>query len=391
VTQSTASTFIPGFNFITPLALAAGTPNFTNASPSTVGMQGLTNLGVGTTDGSGLGGFVLQGASNTVNILVRALKTQGRIDILNATNIQLLDNQQGIVSVGQIYPYITGATTTALGTVTPTITYRTDVGVTLQVTPRINPDGRVLMRVEPSVIEPIAATISIGSGLNATAFTNQAIQTTILAEDGETVVIGGLISKNSTKTENKIPFFGDLPYVGALFRYRTQVQLKQELIIVLTPHIIRNACEADQVSRERAKFMDWNLKDVKKVWGSEGMNLLDSQYGKEKDKGKGPSCPADFVVPRAEPIPPPQKQPVPPTGPMPQTLPPGGGITGLDAPGTQPSIGSFHPLPPAVPQSLPSPSINSVMTQPPVDLPLPPVNPVNLPPVQAAPDTQNVR
>ncbi len=405
VTQATNAVFIPGFNFNSAQANNAGPSNYTNASPQTVALQGLSNLGVGRTDANGLGGFVFSGMSNTVNVLVRALKTQGRIDILNTANLMLLDNQQGIVSVGQIFPYITGATTTALGTVTPTITYRTDVGVTLQVTPRINPDGRVLMRVEPSVIEPIATPISIGSGLNATAFTNQAIQTTILADDGETVVIGGLISKNSTRTENKIPFFGDLPYVGALFRYRTQVQEKQELIIVLTPRIIRNACEADRVSADRAKYMNINLKDVKKI-GTEGMNILDPQYG--KDKGSGANCPADLAVPPTETMP----QPLPPTVPAPRQLPPGGGITTLPAnpavPSTLPSINSV--MTPGVGQIAPAapPSINSVMTPgvgqiapsaspsnnsaapaalppinsvtAPVDMPLPPVNPVALPP-----------
>ena len=234
-------------------------------------MQGLSSLGLGTTDSNGLGGLLLQGASNSVSFLIRALQTQGRIDILNTANLQTLDNQMGIVSVGQIYPYVTGGQFTALGTFQPNITYRTDVGVTLQVTPRISPEGRVLMRVEPSIIEPETTPISLGNGLTATAFSNQAIQTTILAEDGETVVIGGLLAKNSVRSENKIPFFGDLPYVGALFRYRTQTQNKTELIIVLTPHIIRTtACDAARmIASERLKMMDLNLKDVReRLWGN---------------------------------------------------------------------------------------------------------------------------
>jgi len=274
VTQATNITAVPGLNFNNTQAINGGLPQFNLASPSTVAFQGLGSLGVGRANASGIGGFVFSGASDTVNVLIRALKTQGRIDILNAPNLQTLDNQIGFVTVGQIFPYITGGQFTALGTFQPNITYRTDVGVTLQVTPRISPEGRILMRVEPSVIQPLDTQVPLGNGLFATAFSNQVVQTTVLAEDGETVVIGGLITKNSTRQENKIPFFGDLPYVGAAFRYRTQAMEKRELIIVLTPRIIRTPEDADRFAIDRFKQMDWNLKDVEKAYGKENMSLI---------------------------------------------------------------------------------------------------------------------
>ena len=92
--------------------------------------------------------------------------------------------------------------------------------MTMRVTPRVNPDGKVLMRVEPQVSSVSPTPVSLGNGINAPAFNVQTVQTTVLASDGETIVLGGLISKQDQRNENGIPFFKDIPYVGALFRYR---------------------------------------------------------------------------------------------------------------------------------------------------------------------------
>ncbi|MCE9530042.1 MAG: hypothetical protein K8T89_02720 [Planctomycetes bacterium] len=315
VTQATSITAVPGlaFNNVT-----SGLPQFNLASPQTVAFQGLGNLGVGRASSSGIGGFVFSGASDTVNILVRALKVQGRIDILNTPNIQTLDNQTGVVTVGQIYPYVNGGQFTALGTFQPQIVYRDDVGVTLRVTPRISPEGRILMRVEPSIIQPLDSPISLGNGFNATAFAAQIIQTTILADDGETVVIGGLITKTNSRQENKIPFFGDLPYVGALFRYRTQSQEKRELIVILTPRIIRTPDDADRVALEHMKRMDWNLKDVDKMYGRDKLYALPRKDDKDKE-----DCMPDIVAPAFQQLPDPTVLPKPEAKPAPGA----GGVT----------------------------------------------------------------
>ena len=98
------------------------------------------------------------------------------------------------------------------------VEYR-QIGVTMRVTPRINPDGKVLMRVEPQVSSVSPTPISLGNGIQAPAFNIQTVQTTVLASDGETIVLGGLISKQDNRDQNGIPFLEDIPYAGALFRY----------------------------------------------------------------------------------------------------------------------------------------------------------------------------
>src|SRR5205814_10651215 len=119
-------------------------------SPGVVGFQGLNNLGVGRSNANGVGGFVFSAASNTFNLLIRALKTQGRIDILSRPQVQTTDNQTAYLNIGQDIPYVSATTIVGGGLASNTVTYRS-VGVILQVTPRISPDGTVIMRVIPEV------------------------------------------------------------------------------------------------------------------------------------------------------------------------------------------------------------------------------------------------
>jgi hypothetical protein len=178
--------------------------------------------------------------------------------------VTVLDNQIGTVNVGGLYPYVTGGQFTALGTFQPQIAQQ-QIGTTLEVNPRISPDGRVLMRVAPSIVAPQASLIQLGNGQFATAFSQQTVQTTVSVMDGETIVLGGLITKTDNRTENKVPWLGDLPYIGAAFRFRSQTQERRELLVILTPHVIRNCADSERLLIEEARKMSWRLKDVDAV------------------------------------------------------------------------------------------------------------------------------
>ena len=258
----------PGFNFNTTAAL----PNTTNAQPTTVGFQGLGNLGVGRAGASGAGGFVFSAASDTVNVLVRALKQQGRIDLMSRPQLTLTDNQTGFFQVGSQFPRITTSTLTGVGTAQQSIEY-VDIGIVLRVTPRISPDGKVLMRVEPQISSANPVQVNLGGNTSASPIDIQTVQTTVLASDGETVMLGGLISKRDLKNENKIPVFGDIPYIGSLFRYRTQQQQKRELIFIMTPHIVRNEADRAKVLAEEAKKISWSKRDLAEIHGH-GLDVL---------------------------------------------------------------------------------------------------------------------
>lgn len=272
---------IPGFNFNTTAALpnstltGPGTPVPRSNSPGIVGFQGLGNLGVGrASPTANIGGLVLSAASDTFTMLIRALKMQGRLDVLSRPQIMTLDNQTAALLIGQNVPYLSGSNVTATGVISNSI-LRRDVGVLLRVTPRITPDGKVLMRVFPEVssVDPIP--VNLGNGQIGTSFNTQEIETTVVASDNETVIIGGLIQTIDIKRENKVPGLGDLPYVGAAFRYRTQSRDKKELLVILTPHIVRSQEDMARVLAEEARRMDWIAGDVCRVHGPGGLeNVL---------------------------------------------------------------------------------------------------------------------
>ena len=262
--NSITQTVNPGFAF-NNVALPAGNTSVVN--PGVVGFQGLNNLGVGRiSPTNGVGGFVFSAASDSFNLLVRALSVQSRLDVLSRPQIMTLDNQIALINVGKEIPIVTGTTVTATGLVTQNIDRR-QVGVILQVTPKIGPDGQIQMRIIPEVSSVDPVPVNLGNGNISTALDIQHLETTVTAYDGETIVLGGLITKANAKTENKIPWLGDLPGVGALFRYRTQNKLKKELLIIMTPHVVRNRADADRILAEESRKMDWVLGDAIKMQG----------------------------------------------------------------------------------------------------------------------------
>ena len=263
----------PGYNFANPLL-----PMGANAvaDPGVVGFQGINSLGTGRTStfNNQVGGFVFSGAADSFNLLIRALKTQSRIDVLSRPQVTTLDNQQARVFVGMDYPLVLGSNVTATGVVSNNISYR-PIGIEMIVTPKITPDNRVIMRLAPSVSRArTLPNVSLGSGVTATAIDQETVETTVVAMDNETVALGGMITRLDEKNENKIPWFGDLPVVGSAFRFRNQRKEKNELIIVMTPHIVRNKWDAARVLVEESRRMDWVLGEVAKIHGSQGPNPL---------------------------------------------------------------------------------------------------------------------
>src|SRR5207248_601192 len=133
---------VPGYNFNNTPYQALPLGNSSLVGSGLTGIQSLTNFATGrVSPNSSIGGFVFSASSNSFSLLVRALKTQGRIDILSRPQITTLDNQTATMLVGQRVPYISSTNVTSTGLVTNGITYQ-NVGVSLAVTPRIGPDGK---------------------------------------------------------------------------------------------------------------------------------------------------------------------------------------------------------------------------------------------------------
>jgi Bacterial type II and III secretion system protein len=125
------------------------------------------------------------------------------------------------------------------------------------------------MRVVPEVSAATQTTIQVSTGVFATAFDVQTVETTCIVQDGETVCLGGMISTRDLKTENKVPWVGDLPWIGAAFRFRTQAKTKKELVCILTPHVMRNPLTRGENFVRNVTKMDWMLPEVAKIYGIE--------------------------------------------------------------------------------------------------------------------------
>ncbi len=184
-------------------------------------------------------------ASRNINGVIEALKTVGRTNIISSPRITVLNNEEAKVLVGTKQPYISDTTTVASGDnpiTSETITY-VDVGVELTVTPTINEEGFVTMRIKPKISSVTDELGTTGARDSIPIVSTSESETTVMVKDGTTIVIAGLIEDRDQIDEEKIPFFGDIPLIGPLLfgnktKGSTSVPEKKELVIFLTPYII---------------------------------------------------------------------------------------------------------------------------------------------------------
>ncbi|HVX10337.1 MAG TPA: secretin N-terminal domain-containing protein [Pirellulales bacterium] len=283
---------------------------------SQLGSQALSNFGLGRTNSTlGYGGLVLSLSSDTVNFLLRALRERDRLDVLSRPQIMTLDNQPAYIVVGQRVPLL-GSSTIGITGATTGVTY-TPVGLIVAVTPRITPDNLVVMEIdaEKSLLGPIAQGIPVGFGALGQVLRQPVInltqaQTTISAMDGQTVVFGGMISQSSQVIQRRVPGLSEIPILGRLFRYDYQNGNKSELLIIMTPHIIRNQADAERVKRAEAGRISWCLADVAKVHGDGGLrNRHDEWLDKEIPTIYPDMDPTGNVAPGTEQVPTPIGEP----------------------------------------------------------------------------------
>jgi len=189
---------------------------------------------------------------------LRAIATAGKVEVLSRPSILARDGQPATILVGQKVPLITGVSYTAVGSSTipiNNVTY-TPVGIQVNVTPYISPDGYVEMIVTPqdSEIDP-TQTEPIASGVNAPVIDTRTADTVVVTPDGEPVVIGGLMVNSKTSSNSKIPLLGDIPLLGTLFSHKTASNAKNELMIFLTPHIVRLPSQLPALAASEQKQM----------------------------------------------------------------------------------------------------------------------------------------
>jgi type IV pilus assembly protein PilQ len=226
-----------------------GTGTKGNVVPDADGSMGtlqdsLFDLGaskIGTTPVGALGMTLAKGADYVLNLEVQALQTDGRGESISNPRVMTMNRCTAHIVQGVQVPYVTLPATAAAGaassTSVPTVTFK-DATLALNVTPQITPSGSVLMNL---VIKKDNVNEAASVGLNGNkVLDKREIQTSVLVEDGETIVLGGVYEDDDSLTKNKIPFFADLPWIGDMFTNKSSKNNKKELLIFVTPKIIKD-------------------------------------------------------------------------------------------------------------------------------------------------------
>ena len=300
-----SATNTPGYNFNGQALGNSGSAQSTTSS-NLVGSQGVSNFGMGRTNSQlGYGGFAFSASSEGVNVLIRALNEKRRLEVLSRPQVMTLDNQAAFVQVGERVPRITNVNVTTVGQVNQTTLE--NVGIILKVTPRISPDGLVVMQIDAEKSElgteadgiPISI-MTNGQVIRSPRIATTIAQTTVSAISGQTVVLGGLITKNKEKVERRVPYLSDIPVLGLLFRYDSNSDKRTELMIVMTPHIVTNEEDTNKLKQVEAARMNWCLADVESLHGDIGVRQRKDDWADSETK---------VVHPDLEPIPAPNGSP----------------------------------------------------------------------------------
>jgi general secretion pathway protein D len=233
-----------------------GTTNFTNTGTNLVDIaQGVIEQQlVGLTPGMLLGGGRFGSDGLNYGAVLQALAADSDTNILSTPSLVTMDNEEAEIVVGQNVPFVTGSFTdtgAAGSAVNPFQTIqREDVGITLKIKPQINEGNAVKMQIEQEV-----SSISGDAQASDIITDKRSIKTNVLVEDGQVIVLGGLIEDRIRETEQKVPFLGDLPLLGALFRSKATNQDKANLMVFIHPTIIRDQTTADRYTATKYNFI----------------------------------------------------------------------------------------------------------------------------------------
>ena len=234
-----SNTAYAGTNFNGPAS--SGNTNIFGSSATINSVLGATAVGAAVPAlglGLNIGSITNFGNNLAFSSLLRAVSTISGANVLSTPNLMTLDNEEARIIVGQNIPIVTGsyAQTGSTATVTPFQTYtRQDVGLTLRVRPQVSENGTVKLQIfqEVSSIQDVSSTTGI-------ILNKRNVESNVIVEDGQIIVLGGLIGDNYTDGSSKIPLLGDLPLIGGLFRYDNKSRTRTNLMVFIRPSVLRN-------------------------------------------------------------------------------------------------------------------------------------------------------
>ena len=198
-------------------------------------------------NGATIGGGQLDEFGNVeFGIVLQAISNATNTNLLSTPSIMTLDNEEASIIVGENVPFVTGSQLSSSGSNPFQTVERKDVGLTLKVTPQVNAGDTIRLQVEQetSNVTTTAETIQATDVVTA----KRAIKTTVLANDGQIIVLGGLMREDVEISVSKVPLLGDIPLIGALFRSTNKKHVKRNLVVLLHPTIVRTPEKADEIS-----------------------------------------------------------------------------------------------------------------------------------------------
>ena len=213
---------------VAALALSEGTSGLANGLSLAIGRFGSSGVNFGA--------------------LLSAIASDSDNNILSTPTLVTMDNQEAEIVVGQNVPFVTGTQLSSANNNPFQTIERQDIGISLKVKPQINEGDNIKMEIEQEVSD-VANTAVTGASDIVT--NTRSIKTTVLVEDRQTLVLGGLIDDQVNDTRDKVPLLGDIPLLGSLFRYRTTSKRKRNLMVFLHPTILRDPATADFYSRSK--------------------------------------------------------------------------------------------------------------------------------------------
>ncbi|WP_445114721.1 type II secretion system secretin GspD [Acinetobacter sp. WZC-1] len=229
-------------------SLAAGYLTNGTAGLSAALSDGQSQNGIGTSVALGNYREGADGSRKLYGALIQALKTNTKSNLLSTPSIVTLDNEEAYIVVGQNVPFVTGSVTTSATGVNPyTSVERKDVGVTLKVVPHIGNGGSIRLEVE----QEVSAVAKDRGQAQDLVTSKRAIKTSVIADHGQTVVLGGLIEDNSMLSRESVPGLGAIPVIGRLFRADNKSGNKRNLLVFIHPTIVGDSADVRRIAQQR--------------------------------------------------------------------------------------------------------------------------------------------
>jgi len=222
----------------------------------------------------------------SAGMILQMIASDSNINVLSTPTILTTDNEEAEIQVGQRIPVPTGQTVSTGGLSSVSISRET-VGIKLQITPQINESGTIRLEIYTEISSAAPSPMGINPNVFGVATTLKTATTTVIVKNGQTIVIGGLMEDRRSLSNSRIPFIGDLPVLGWLFKNYQRTKNKTNLIILLTPHIVRSdedvARVREKFHRDYDAFIEESLGGEFKRWDK----YFESQYQESFQQSKG--------------------------------------------------------------------------------------------------------